>query len=139
MVLSTKLIGYSYVFMLQNSQDFALHHSLFLRILRMKPKRPPIKNSQRELFRVELIQIIDMGHGLVKLAKVVDWDRFEEVFGKTYCPDNGRPAISTRMMVALHYLKYTHNLSDEDVVATWVENPYWRVPRKSAFKPIELC
>jgi IS5 family transposase len=29
-------------------------------------------------------------------------------------------------MVALHYLKYTHNLSDEDVVATWVENPYWQ-------------
>jgi len=92
----------------------------------MKPKRAPIKNSQRELFRVELIQIIDMSHGLVKLAKVVDWDRFEEVFGKTYCPDNGRPAISTRMMVALHYLKYTHNLSDDDVVATWVENPYWQ-------------
>ena len=29
-------------------------------------------------------------------------------------------------MVALHYLKYTHNLSDEDVVATWVENHYWQ-------------
>jgi IS5 family transposase len=60
------------------------------------------------------------------LAKVVDWNRFEEVFGATYCPDNGRPAISTRMMVALHYLKYTHNLSDDDVVTAWVENPYWQ-------------
>jgi IS5 family transposase len=29
-------------------------------------------------------------------------------------------------MVALHYLKYTHNLSDEEVVACWVENPYWQ-------------
>jgi IS5 family transposase len=29
-------------------------------------------------------------------------------------------------MVALHYLKYVHNLSDEDVVAGWVENPYWQ-------------
>jgi len=29
-------------------------------------------------------------------------------------------------MVSLHYLKYTHNLSDEDVVAGWVENPYWQ-------------
>ena len=29
-------------------------------------------------------------------------------------------------MVALHYLKYTHNLSDDDVVAGWVENPYWQ-------------
>ncbi len=29
-------------------------------------------------------------------------------------------------MVALHYLKYQHDLSDEDVVAAWVENPYWQ-------------
>jgi IS5 family transposase len=29
-------------------------------------------------------------------------------------------------MVALHYLKYTHDLSDEAVVRGWVENPYWQ-------------
>jgi IS5 family transposase len=29
-------------------------------------------------------------------------------------------------MVALHYLKYQHDLSDEVVVASWVENPYWQ-------------
>jgi len=92
----------------------------------MKPKKPANKSRQRDLFRVELIQIIDPGHGLVKLANAVDWDQLDEVFGKTYCPDNARPAISTRLMVSLHYLKYTHNLSDEDVVAGWVENPYWQ-------------
>jgi IS5 family transposase len=92
----------------------------------MKPKKPANKHRQQELFRVELIQIIDPGHGLVKLANAVDWDKLDEVFGKTYCPDNGRPAISTRLMVSLHYLKYTHNLSDDDVVAGWVENPYWQ-------------
>ena len=34
-----------------------------------------------------------------------------------------RPGISTRLMVALHYLKYQQDLSDEDVVVLWVENP----------------
>lgn len=92
----------------------------------MKPKKPANKNRQRELFRVELSQIIDTSHSLVKLAGVVDWEHLESVFGITYCPDNGRPAISTRLMVALHYLKYTHNLSDEDVIDGWVENPYWQ-------------
>src|SRR5690625_399956 len=29
-------------------------------------------------------------------------------------------------MVALHYLKYTFDLSDEAVVQSWVENPYWQ-------------
>jgi IS5 family transposase len=92
----------------------------------MKPKKPAVKERQQELFRVELSRIIDRSHSLVKLAAVVDWDQFEKVFGETYCPDNGRAAISTRLMVALHYLKYTHNLSDDDVVAGWVENPYWQ-------------
>jgi IS5 family transposase len=92
----------------------------------MKPKKTPQENRQRDLFRSALSNIIDPSHGLVKLAKVVEWDRLDEVFGSTYCPDNGRPGVSTRLMVALHYLKYTHNLSDEDVVATWIENPYWQ-------------
>lgn len=92
----------------------------------MKPKQSPQKNQQRDLFRPELTTIIHPGHGLVKLARTVNWDRLDEVFGQTYCPDNGRPAVSTRLMVALHYLKYTFNLSDEDVVAGWVENPYWQ-------------
>jgi IS5 family transposase len=30
------------------------------------------------------------------------------------------------LLVALYYLKYTFDLSDEDIVAVWVENPYWQ-------------
>ena len=92
----------------------------------MKPKQSSQKNPQQDLFRVELAQIIAPKHRLVKLSKVVDWERLEVLFGSTYCPDNGRPAISTRLMVALHYLKYTYNLSDNDVVEGWIENPYWQ-------------
>ena len=90
-------------------QVFDINPSKILHFYHMKPKKPANKNRQRELFRAELIQIIDPNHGLVKLAGAVDWDRLDEAFGSSYCPDNGRPAISTRLMVALHYLKYTHN------------------------------
>lgn len=92
----------------------------------MKPKKSPSKEPQGDLFRVELSRLVDDRHGLVKLSSVVDWTRLEELFGSTYCPDNGRPGISTRLMIALHYLKFTHDLSDEDVIAGWVENPYWQ-------------
>jgi IS5 family transposase len=92
----------------------------------MKLRKSPHKNRQQDLFRPELVKIVDPGHGLVMLAKVVDWDRLDEMFGKNYCPDNGRPAISTRLVVSLQYLKYTYNLSDDDVVEGWVENPYWQ-------------
>lgn len=92
----------------------------------MKPKRSPQQSPQEDLFRSELCQIIDLRHSLVRLAKTVDWNRFDELFGATYSPDQGRPAISTRLMVSLHYLKYRHNLSDEDVLSGWLENPYWQ-------------
>ena len=51
------------------------------------------------------------------------WSAFDESFGKFFKPI-GRPAKSTRLMVGLHYLKHVYNLSDEEVVERWVENPY---------------
>ena len=91
----------------------------------MKPNKF-FHDPQGDLFKIELVRIIDMNHPLVRLGGEVDWERLEEVFGATYCEDNGRPGTRTRLMVALHYLKYTFNLSDEDVVEAWVENPYWQ-------------
>jgi IS5 family transposase len=92
----------------------------------MKPRKPPQSNGQGDLFRVELVRIVDLHHPLIKLSATVQWDRLDELFGQTFCADNGRPAVSTRLMVALHYLKYTHNLSDENVLLGWIENPYWQ-------------
>lgn len=92
----------------------------------MKPKKSSQKYAQKELFRPELTKIIDPRHELVKLAKSVNWDQMDEVFGEKYSPDKGRPGVSTRLMVSLHYLKYSYNLSDEGVVSGWVENPYWQ-------------
>ena len=91
----------------------------------MQPKSQPAQ-PQRELFQIDLEQLIDMSHPLVGLGRVMDWLSFEQTLGVTYHPTQGAPGISTRLMVALHYLKYQHDLSDEDVVAAWVENPYWQ-------------
>jgi IS5 family transposase len=91
----------------------------------MRPKREP-EQPQRELFQVELEQLIDMNHPLVRLGLCIDWASFEQALGATYHPTQGAPGINTRLMVALHYLKYQHDLSDENVVAHWVENPYWQ-------------
>jgi IS5 family transposase len=62
----------------------------------------------------------------MKPAGTVGWDRLADLFGAIYSPDQGRPAISTRLMVSLHYLTYMHNLSDENVLQGWVENPCWQ-------------
>jgi len=89
----------------------------------MRPSRPP--SGRSDLFRERLEAIIDPRHALVRLAGLVPWSRFDDAFGRFYRPI-GRPAKPTRLMVALHYLKHVHDLSDEEVVARWVENPYWQ-------------
>ena len=91
----------------------------------MHPKREP-EQPQRELLQIDLEQLIDMNHPLVRLGFSINWQSFEQTLGSTYHPSQGAPGISTRLMVALHYLKYQHDLSDEDVVGLWVENPYWQ-------------
>ena len=91
----------------------------------MRPMREQ-DQPQREMFQIDLEQLIDMSHPLVRLGMCIDWPSFERTMGSTYHPTQGAPGIATRLMVALHYLKYQLDLSDEDVVAAWVENPYWQ-------------
>lgn len=87
----------------------------------------PSKQSRggKDLFRERLDAIIDLKHPLVRLAGLVPWSDFDAAFGRFYKP-LGRPAKPTRLMVGLHYLKHTFDLSDELTVERWVENPYWQ-------------
>jgi len=91
----------------------------------MHPKSEP-KHPQRELFQIDLEQLIDLQHPLAVLAQRIDWGQFDLQLGSSYHPTQGAPGTPTRLMVALHFLKYRTDLSDEDVVAAWVENPYWQ-------------
>jgi IS5 family transposase len=91
----------------------------------MKPKATP-SCAQPDFFQIELSSIISLQHPLVRLSAEISWDAFEQQLQPTYAPVMGAPGINTRLMVSLHYLKFQHDLSDEDVVACWVENPYWQ-------------
>ena len=84
------------------------------------------KNGQGDLFRSRLSNLIDLNHPLCTLAEKFRWKRFEVEFGKLFSPKKGRTAVPTRIIVGLLYLKHTYNQSDEDVVARFVENPYWQ-------------
>ena len=90
----------------------------------MKPKPQP--RDAFELFQAHFDQMLNPDHELVLLANKIDWPGMEAAFVDTYCPDFGAPAKAIRLMVGLHYLKYTFDESDESVVARWVENPYWQ-------------
>lgn len=91
----------------------------------MKPKEP-VERGQHELFRSRLDQILDMGHSKVVLACKIDWGFLAERCGDNYSEKPGHPALSTRLMAGLHILKYVDNLSDEEVCARFIENPYYQ-------------
>ena len=90
----------------------------------MKPKPQP--RDAFELFQARFDQLLNPDHELVVLANMIDWPTLEAALVGCYHPDTGAPAKASRLMVGLHYLKYTFNESDESLVARWVENPYWQ-------------
>jgi len=89
----------------------------------MRPK-PPDPADQPELFRARLDNLVDPRHPLVRLAGLIDWQRFENSFGPLYKDGVGRPGLPTRLMVGLHLLKHMDGLSDEAVCARYLDSPY---------------
>ena len=90
--------------------------------MKAKPKGP----EQDDLFRARLVEIIDMRHELVKLAALIDWEFFEREWAGFFPSQEGRPATPSRLVAGLLYLQHAYRLSDEAVVARWVENPYYQ-------------
>ena len=92
----------------------------------MMTRNKTLEPQQGDLFKVFLKDIVDLNHPLVRLAGQVDWNQFEEALAPAFADEEGRPSADVRLVVGLMYLKYAYDLSDEDVVAVWTENPYWQ-------------
>ena len=91
----------------------------------MKPREPQ-KSGQHDMFRSRLDQILDMSHEKVILADRIDWRFLSEKMGDVYADGPGQPPLPTRLMAGLHILRYAENLSDDEVCARWLENPYYQ-------------
>ena len=82
--------------------------------------------STGDLFQQPLADLINLKHPLVKLAELIDWSVFESRWAEFFPSRTGRPASSPRLIAGLLYLQHTFACSDEDLIWTWVENPYWQ-------------
>jgi IS5 family transposase len=91
----------------------------------MKP-RSRTDVGQLDLFQAQFSRILNPDHPLVLLADKLDWQRFDMVLGDCFHPEVGAPALSTRLVVGLLYLKHAFDESDESLLERWVENPYWQ-------------
>ena len=91
----------------------------------MRPKERR-ETGQTDMFRARLDQIINLEHELARLGRTIDWGFLETRFGAVYTDAPGQPPLPTRLMAGLAILKHTYDLSDEDLCARWVENPYFQ-------------
>lgn len=91
----------------------------------MRPKECR-ESGQNDLFRSRLDQILNLEHELAKLARLIEWQFLETRFGEVYSDGPGQPPLPTRLMAGLCLLKYTFSLSDEELCARWIENPYYQ-------------
>lgn len=91
----------------------------------MKPRKTE-DQFQPELLKIQLIHLVDMNHSLIQLADKFNWTKIDELCGEKFCKDNGRPALPSRMVVGLLLLKQMNDLSDEEVCAKFIENPYFQ-------------
>lgn len=90
----------------------------------MGPKTPV---TEGDFFRQPLREQINLKHPLVRLADLINWDRLSLAMSESFVSGKGRPATSPRLIAGLLYLQHAFDLSDEEVVWQWVENPYWQV------------
>ncbi|MFI5091571.1 MAG: IS5 family transposase [Terriglobales bacterium] len=90
----------------------------------MRPGKQEWTGAQ-DLFRARLDQIINMQQDLVKLAGTIDWAWIDQELAACFS-EEGRPGLTTRFMVGLLLLKQIYGLSDEEVCARWVYDPYFQ-------------
>lgn len=83
-------------------------------------------SQQTSFLMPSLAEQCDPRQALVKLAEEIDWEHFEQSFGEHYS-EQGRPAKPVRLMVGLLLLKHLENLSDEQLIERWVQNPYYQL------------
>ena len=91
----------------------------------MKPKSQET-SGQIDLFNTPLADLLNPRHEFYQLAHLIDWKTIDDSFGQYFVATQGAPALPTRLVAGLHYLKHAFALSDEAVVARWLENPYWQ-------------
>ena len=60
----------------------------------------------------------------LKLADALPWEKLDAAYSGYFSSGSGRPAKDSRLVCGLLVVKQLKNLSDEEAVAEFMENPY---------------
>ncbi len=90
----------------------------------MKPKK--LNFDEGRLFEQQLSELLNPQHPLYKMSKAIPWEELENAL-RPYFPEKvGAPAKPIRLVSGLFMLQHCFDVSDEDALQNWLENPYWQ-------------
>ena len=89
----------------------------------MKTKQ--IFRKQLSLEPGYLETLLDLSNPWCILSKKINWQRIEEKLTPLYS-SIGRPSKPIRLMCSLLIIKQIENISDEQLVKAWKQNPYYQ-------------
>ncbi len=72
------------------------------------------------------MDLVNPNHKLCCLAALIDWECLEEAVAPYFSESGAPPALPVRLMAGLLYLQHAYGVSDEAVMAHWLESPYWQ-------------
>jgi len=86
-------------------------------------------HNQEQVFNQSLESTLNPKNPIYQLSHRIPWQEFDMQFSKYYSRRRGRPGKAVRLMVSLLILKQLYDLSDEEAVIQWTENPFCRFPK----------
>lgn len=84
-----------------------------------------LRRSFQDSVIPSLMDQLDVTQDLMILMTIIPWAFIEASLAKFFS-NVGRAAKSIRLMAGLLILKYIENLSDEELIRRWVQNPYYQ-------------
>lgn len=90
----------------------------------MKPRH--LNFDQGSLFQQRLSDQLNPKNPLYKMAQVIPWEDLEKDLRPYFTAKVGAPAKPIRLVSGLFMLQHCFDVSDEDTLQNWLENPYWQ-------------
>ena len=90
----------------------------------MKPKK--LNFDEGRLFEQQLSELLNPQHPLYKMSKAIPWEELENALRPYFPTKVGAPAKPIRLVSGLFMLQHCFDVSDEDTLQNWLENPYWQ-------------
>lgn len=75
-------------------------------------------------FKTELESKLDPKNRWVKMAKLLDWDRFAQVYSQNFSSTMGAKGIDARIIIGALIIKHIEAKDDRGIIDAIKENPY---------------